>query len=156
VQPPQQRPVVDKELELVDWSMRGRIKSLQSVIFFTGTSKWLSVSGFAVPRRQLSSHAMKCDDEAVVQDMLYRIRQVNSMPQEVESKLLDFSVDGSRLGEVRVARRKVVSSIASTLCSFLIDIDNSFRITSKGHSQHCRHSRECVSRQPYFWIQDEY
>jgi hypothetical protein len=107
--------------------MRGKINSLQSVIFLTGTSKWLSVSGFTVPRRPL--HAMKCDDEAVVQDMLYRIRQVNSMPQEVESKLLEFSVDGSQLGEVRVARKNFFSNRASTLCSILIDIDISFRIT---------------------------
>lgn len=111
--------------------MRGGVKSLQSVFFLTGTSKWLSVLGFAAPRRQLFLHAMtmRCDDEAVVQDMLYRIRQVNSMPQEVESKLLEFSVDGIQLGEVRVARRKVVSTLASTLCSISLDIDISFRIT---------------------------
>lgn len=42
----------------------------------------------------------KCSDETVVQDMLYRIRQVNSMPPEVESTLCDFCVDGLLLGEV--------------------------------------------------------
>ena len=99
--------------------MRGRIKSLKSIIFLTGTSKWISVSGFAVPRRLLSLHAMKCDDEAVVQNMLYRIRQVNSMPQKVESKLIEFSVDGNRLGEVRVARGHVLSTVDQTVSTLL-------------------------------------
>jgi hypothetical protein len=87
--------------------MRGRVNSLQSVILFAGTTKWLSVMGFATKPRQSSSlRAMKskCEEEAVVQDMLYRIRQVNSMPQEVESRLIDFSVDGIQLGEVREVR----------------------------------------------------
>jgi len=51
--------------------------------------------------REMSSHAIpKCSDETVVQDMLYRIRQVNVMPPDVECQLLDFSVDGIHLGEV--------------------------------------------------------
>jgi hypothetical protein len=74
--------------------------------------------GFAVQRRQLSSiRATKseCDDEAVVKDMLYRIRQVNSMPQEVESRLLDFLVDGIQLGQVGGVRSFVVlCTVAST------------------------------------------
>lgn len=49
-------------------------------------------------RRSISNSVL--NDETVVQDMCYRIRQVNSVPPEVESKLLDFSVDGIHLGEV--------------------------------------------------------
>jgi hypothetical protein len=63
--------------------------------------------GFAVQRRKSSyicATKSKYEDEAVVKDMLYRIRQVNAMPQEVESRLLDFLVDGIQLGEVREAR----------------------------------------------------
>lgn len=97
--------------------MRGRGKSLQSLILLTGTTKWPSIMGFAVQRHQSSSiRATKseCEDEAVVTDMLYRIRQVNSMPQEVESRLLDFLVDGIQLGQVGGVRSFIVSTIAST------------------------------------------
>lgn len=57
----------------------------------------------ATSRRAMSTGSSimtKCSDETVVQDMLYRIRQVNSMPPEVESTLCDFCVGGLLLGEV--------------------------------------------------------
>jgi hypothetical protein len=41
------------------------------------------------------------DNEQLVQDMLYRIRQVNHMPEEVRSSLIDFQVEGVKLGKVR-------------------------------------------------------
>jgi hypothetical protein len=41
------------------------------------------------------------DDEQLVQNMLYRIRQVNHMPEEVRSSLIDFQVEGVKLGKVR-------------------------------------------------------
>lgn len=53
-----------------------------------------------VVSRGMSSSYRAQSDEAVVRDMLYRIRRVNTVPNEVESKLLDFSVDGIRLGQV--------------------------------------------------------
>lgn len=40
------------------------------------------------------------DDEKLVQDMLYRIREVNTMTDEVRGSLLDFQVDGLQLGKV--------------------------------------------------------
>jgi hypothetical protein len=51
------------------------------------------------------------DDSKVVQDMLYRIRAVNKVPNEVRSSLLDFQVDGISLGKVRQPN---VSSLLSS------------------------------------------
>jgi hypothetical protein len=59
------------------------------------------------PRRQLSTKSTATmasttrDNEQLVQDMLYRIRQVNHMPEEVRSSLIDFQVEGVKLGKVR-------------------------------------------------------
>lgn len=50
--------------------------------------------------RSAMSTSSSLDDKTVVQNMLYRIRQVNIMPPEVESTLLNFTVDGIHLGEV--------------------------------------------------------
>ena len=99
--------------------MWGPVKSLQSVIFLTGTSKWLSISGprssnpsiaalgFSIRNRTLrgslrscSHTAMNSDEGTLVQDMLSRIRSVNFMPEEIQANLLDFSVDGIKLGQV--------------------------------------------------------
>ena len=49
-------------------------------------------------------------EEKLVQDMLYRIRQCNNMPDEIKSSLIEFQVDGLLLGKVR-------SKIAEILCS---------------------------------------
>jgi hypothetical protein len=59
-----------------------------------------------VPRRQLSRGRVGMtsnsqEEQKLVQDMLYRVRQVNHMPEEVRSTLLDFQVDGIKLGKVR-------------------------------------------------------
>jgi hypothetical protein len=58
-----------------------------------------------VPRRQLSRGLVgmtsNIEEKKLVQDMLYRVRQVNHMPEEVRSTLLDFQVDGIKLGKVR-------------------------------------------------------
>jgi hypothetical protein len=51
------------------------------------------------------------DDSKVVQDMLYRIRAVNKVPDEVRPSLLDFQVDGIILGKVRQPN---VSSLLSS------------------------------------------
>jgi hypothetical protein len=40
------------------------------------------------------------DEEQLVKDMLYRIRQVNRMSDDVRSSLIDFQVDGLKLGKV--------------------------------------------------------
>lgn len=64
-----------------------------------GARAFTAVPGAARSKRAMSS-TRNLDDETVVQDMLYRIRQINIMPPEVESKLLDFAVDGINLGEV--------------------------------------------------------
>jgi isopentenyldiphosphate isomerase len=50
-----------------------------------------------------------------VQDMLYRVREINHMPDDIRRNLLDFQVDGVALGKVRPA-------IADLLCS--VDIES--------------------------------
>jgi hypothetical protein len=41
------------------------------------------------------------DQAKIVQDMLYRIRQVNYMPDDIRQSLLPFVVDGVTVGKVR-------------------------------------------------------
>ena len=53
-------------------------------------------------------------DQQLLQDMLYRIRQVRHVPNEIRDSLLEFRVDGIKLGQVR-------PNIAKLLCSFNID-----------------------------------
>ena len=53
-------------------------------------------------------------DQLLMQDMLYRIRQVRHVPDDIRDSLLEFRVDGIKLGQVR-------PNIAKLLCSFNID-----------------------------------
>ena len=39
-------------------------------------------------------------EKQLIQDMLARIRSINRMPDEIRSTLLDFEVDGQKLGKV--------------------------------------------------------
>ena len=50
------------------------------------------------------------NDIQIVQDMLYRIRQCNQVPIDVKRNLLDFVVDGEKVG-------KVTEKVASLLCN---------------------------------------
>ena len=56
------------------------------------------------------------NDAQVVQDMLYRIRQVNYMPEDIRASLLDFVVDGRKVGKVRHARRESRAPSISWIC----------------------------------------
>jgi hypothetical protein len=58
------------------------------------------------------------DQQQLVQDMLYRIRQVRHVPTDIRDSLLEFRVDGIKLGQVR-------PNIAKLLCSFHIDTTTS-------------------------------
>lgn len=60
--------------------------------------------------RQLSSITSAIDEAQLMRDMLYRVRSINQMPDDVRASALDFTVDGVTLG-------KVVPSIAERLCS---------------------------------------
>ena len=51
------------------------------------------------------------DEEQLMKDMLYRVRQVNKMPEEIESTLLDFQLDGISLGKVRPKMAQILSGI---------------------------------------------
>jgi 8-oxo-dGTP pyrophosphatase MutT (NUDIX family) len=49
-------------------------------------------------------------DEKLVQDMLYRIRQCNNMPDDIRATLISFEVDGKLCGKIR-------PNMAERLCS---------------------------------------
>ncbi|KAL3913428.1 MAG: hypothetical protein SGILL_006497 [Bacillariaceae sp.] len=50
------------------------------------------------------------NDKKLIQDMLYRIRQCNNMPEDVRASLINFEVDGMMCGKVR-------PNMAERLCS---------------------------------------
>ena len=52
-------------------------------------------------------------DQQLLEDMLYRIRQVSHVPSDIRDSLLEFRVDGITLGQVR-------PKIAKLLCSFSV------------------------------------
>lgn len=67
--------------------------------------------GFSVPRVSPSLFRMamsttaasnvKLDEGKLMQDMLHRIREVNYIPQDIKPTIVDFTVDGIKLGKVR-------------------------------------------------------
>lgn len=72
-----------------------------------------------VPRLLLSTtNAVRTmslsNEEKLMQDMLYRIRQVNSVPADIRSSLLDFRVNGVKLGQVRPNIAKLLCSISAS------------------------------------------
>ncbi|KAG7353387.1 NUDIX family hydrolase [Nitzschia inconspicua] len=52
-------------------------------------------------------------EEKVIQDMLYRIRQCNNMPDEIRASLIIFELDGVRLGKVRPKMADLLCSVES-------------------------------------------
>lgn len=46
-----------------------------------------------------------------MQDVLYRVRAVNSMPPHIKASLMDFRVDGIQLGQVRPNTAKLLCSM---------------------------------------------
>jgi isopentenyldiphosphate isomerase len=52
-------------------------------------------------------------EEDVIQDMLYRIRQCNNMPDEIRASLLTFQVDGVHLGKVQPKMADLLCSVES-------------------------------------------
>lgn len=61
------------------------------------------------------------NEEQLIQDMLYRIRQINIMPEDIKSTLLDFQVDGINLGLVR-------PNMAQTLCDIHVESKPVFEV----------------------------
>lgn len=51
--------------------------------------------------------------ERVMQDVLYRVRDVNKMPDAIRSSLLDFTVDGQVLGKVLPVTAELLCSASS-------------------------------------------
>ena len=62
-----------------------------------------------------ASSVAAVSEEKILEDVLYRIRNVNYMPDGIKASLLDFTVDGLLLGKVR-------PKIADLLCS--VDEEN--------------------------------
>ena len=60
--------------------------------------------------RFASTRVSPATEEKVMSDALYRVRQVNYMPEEVRSSLLDFTVDGRVVGKVRPKVAKILCS----------------------------------------------
>eukprot|EP00539_Tryblionella_compressa_P014306 CAMPEP_0178817062 /NCGR_PEP_ID=MMETSP0746-20121128/1686_1 /TAXON_ID=913974 /ORGANISM="Nitzschia punctata, Strain CCMP561" /LENGTH=391 /DNA_ID=CAMNT_0020478131 /DNA_START=148 /DNA_END=1323 /DNA_ORIENTATION=+ len=60
-----------------------------------------------------STSAVKTSSETqLVQDMLYRIRECNNMPEEIKASLVNFQVDGVILGKVRPKMAELLCSVA--------------------------------------------
>ena len=62
-------------------------------------------------------------EEKLMQDMLYRIRDCNQMPDNLRSSIVDFKVDGLVLG-------KVDPTVAEDLCTWSIEEGQVFEMTS--------------------------
>jgi hypothetical protein len=69
-------------------------------------------------------------DEKLVQDMLYRVRKINYMPDDIRSSLLDFRVDGIKVGKVR-PRTSIVKS-RNFYCRMILNFH--FSLLSWEHS----------------------
>jgi hypothetical protein len=54
--------------------------------------------------RSLTVHRASDRDIQLMEDILYRVRDVNRMPDEIRSSVLEFQVDGVALGKVRLLR----------------------------------------------------
>jgi 8-oxo-dGTP pyrophosphatase MutT (NUDIX family) len=69
-------------------------------------------SAIACTAKFSTTTSVAADEEQLMQDMLYRIRQCNNMPDEIRSSLIEFQVDGKMLGKVR-------PKVADQLCSVM-------------------------------------
>jgi hypothetical protein len=68
------------------------------------------------------------EEGRLIKDMLQRVRAVNYMPDEVRATALDFTVDGVKLGKVRVEFLKRLSDYSINLRqSHTSIIDNNYR-----------------------------
>ncbi|CAB9525852.1 thiamin pyrophosphokinase-related protein [Seminavis robusta] len=79
-------------------------KSSPSILFERATR----AASTRIPR--FMSTTATVTDEKIMEDALYRVRQVNYLPDEIRSSLVDFRVDGRVLGKVR-------PNTANLLCS---------------------------------------
>eukprot|EP00526_Cylindrotheca_closterium_P017130 CAMPEP_0113614720 /NCGR_PEP_ID=MMETSP0017_2-20120614/7320_1 /TAXON_ID=2856 /ORGANISM="Cylindrotheca closterium" /LENGTH=315 /DNA_ID=CAMNT_0000523913 /DNA_START=77 /DNA_END=1024 /DNA_ORIENTATION=+ /assembly_acc=CAM_ASM_000147 len=59
--------------------------------------------------------ATKIDEEQLMNDMLSRVRAVNNMPQDIRSTLLDFKVDGCKVGIVRPGIAEMLCNMKSSV-----------------------------------------
>jgi len=57
-------------------------------------------AGFLRPMPAMSTSTL--DETKLVQNMLERIRTINQMPDHVRDSVIDFKVDGIKLGKVSV------------------------------------------------------
>jgi 8-oxo-dGTP pyrophosphatase MutT (NUDIX family) len=76
-------------------------------INLSSASAFLALQGRSLPWKRLGSPATRlassitiAEEAKIIQDMLYRIRAVNNMPQSVIESAIDFQVDGVKLGRL--------------------------------------------------------
>lgn len=90
-----------------------RTESLFSVRAFSANNILIKHRLFS---SYLSAAAAHYDEKAVkrMHDVLRRVRDVNFMPADVKASLIDFRVDGIKLGQVRPNMAKLLCSVDST------------------------------------------
>lgn len=74
-------------------------------------------------RRDIGSYSRQ--EAQLMEDVLYRIRQVNYMPEEIKKSLLEFKVDDQSLGKIR-------PGIVELLCQEGVDNHPVFQMEQKG------------------------
>lgn len=96
--------------------------------------------------------ATKIDEEQLMSDMLYRVRAINNMPHDIRASLLDFRVDGYKVGKVNITEDTIIfiSPLESRESIFLttvrhFSIHDKLNIKSKlsiqtGPSWNCRNA----------------
>jgi isopentenyldiphosphate isomerase len=79
------------------------IQSLINMILFVRSAKALGVSTCSRMSTTTKLFSSLTTDKEVINNMLYRIRKVNELPDDIRSSLTSFQVDGVELGKVRPA-----------------------------------------------------
>ena len=95
--------------------------------FFCSTSS--SSRKLLLRSQTIRSMTSMIDAEQLMKDMLFRVRQVNQMPEEIKSTLLDFQLDGISLGKVR-------PKMVQTLCDINVENVPVFEVKKEKEKQY--------------------
>jgi len=79
-----------------------------------------SLCQLSTPKSRTRSHLRLFATTRLVDDMLYRVRQVNNVPDDIRAKLLDFVVDGKVLGKVTPNTAQLLESVLPDVPAFEI------------------------------------
>ena len=75
-------------------------KGVSGLMPLSSSSQLGSFHGNLGMRMVATTAADTIHQAQLVQDMLYRVRSINQMPDDVRANLMDFVVDGVKLGKV--------------------------------------------------------